>query len=49
MQEMMRKFWEDVIMNLLERFTSLQKDTAQQRYLMLLKKPAYLQNIPQNI
>lgn len=47
MQEMMRKFWEDVILHLLERFTALQKDTAEQRYLDLLEKPDLLQSIPQ--
>ena len=47
LQEMMRKFWEDVIINLLERFTALQRDSAEKRYLDLLNKPDYLQNIPQ--
>lgn len=47
MQEMMRKFWEDVIINLLERFTSLQTDSAEKRYLELLKKTDYLEAIPQ--
>lgn len=47
MQEMMRKFWEDVILHLLERFTALQRDTAEERYLDLLNKPEYLQAIPQ--
>lgn len=47
MQEMMRKFWEDVILHLLERFTALQRDTAEQRYLDLLEKPELLQSIPQ--
>ena len=47
MQEMMRKFWEDVILNLLERFTALQTDSAQKRYLELSKKPDYLETIPQ--
>ncbi len=47
MQEMMRKFWEDVILHLLSRFTALQKDTAEQRYLDLLEKPDLLQSIPQ--
>lgn len=47
MQEMMRKFWEDVILHLLERFTALQKNTAEQRYLDLLEKPELLQSIPQ--
>ncbi len=47
MQEMMRNFWEDVILNLVNRFTALQKDSAEQRYLDLLNKPAYLEAIPQ--
>jgi CRP-like cAMP-binding protein len=47
MQEVMRKFGEDVILNLLERFTALQRKSAEQRYLDLLKKPAFMQKIPQ--
>jgi CRP-like cAMP-binding protein len=47
MQEMMKNFLEDVVLNLINRFTSLQRDTAAQRYLDLLNKPAYLQKIPQ--
>jgi len=47
MQEMMRKFWEDVVINLVDRFTALQRDPAEKRYRDLLKKPAYLQKIPQ--
>ncbi len=47
MQEMMKNFLEDVVLNLINRFTSLQKDTAEKRYLHLLSKPAYLQKIPQ--
>lgn len=47
MQELMRIFWEDVILNLLNRFTALQKDSAEKRYLDLLAKPAYLETIPQ--
>jgi CRP/FNR family transcriptional regulator, anaerobic regulatory protein len=47
MQEMMRKFWEDVILNLINRFTALQKDSAEKRYLDLLNKPDYLETIPQ--
>ena len=47
MQEMMRKFWEDVILHLLERFTALQRDSAEQRYLDLLNRPELLQSIPQ--
>ena len=47
MQEMMRNFWEAVILNLINRFTALQKDSAEERYRDLLKKPAYLETIPQ--
>jgi CRP-like cAMP-binding protein len=47
MQEMMKNFLEDVVLNLINRFTSLQKDTAEKRYVDLLSKPAYLQKIPQ--
>lgn len=47
MQEMMRNFWEDVILNLIDRFTALQTDSAEKRYLDLLKKPAHLETIPQ--
>ena len=47
MQEMMRNFWEDVILNLINRFTALQKDSAEKRYMDLLNKPGYLQTIPQ--
>jgi CRP-like cAMP-binding protein len=46
-QEMMRNFWEDVILNLIDRFTALQKDSAEKRYLDLLQKPDYLATIPQ--
>lgn len=47
MQEMMRNFWEDVILNLISRFTALQADPAEKRYLDLLGKPDYLKTIPQ--
>ena len=47
MQEMMRNFWEDVILHLINRFTALQKDSAEKRYKDLLNKPGYLQTIPQ--
>jgi CRP-like cAMP-binding protein len=47
MQEMMRNFWEDVILNLISRFTALQTDSAEKRYLDLLSKPGYLNSIPQ--
>ena len=47
MQEMMRSFWEDSILTLIDRFSALQRDSAEQRYLHLLAKPPYLQKIPQ--
>ena len=47
MESIMRSFWEDVILNLLQRFTSLQKDSAETRYLNLVNQPNYLQRIPQ--
>lgn len=47
MQEMMRNFWEDVILNLVNRFTALQTDSAEKRYLDLLEKPDYFATIPQ--
>ena len=46
-QELMKNFWEDVILNLIYRFTSLQKNSAEERYLELLGKPDYLATIPQ--
>ncbi len=47
MERIMRTFWEDVILNLLKRFTALQKDSAEKRYLDLMDKPRYMQRIPQ--
>ncbi|QQL48804.1 Crp/Fnr family transcriptional regulator [Mucilaginibacter ginkgonis] len=47
MQEIMRNYWEDAMLNLLERFTALQRDAADKRYLDLLAKPTYMQKIPQ--
>lgn len=47
MQQMMRNFWEDVILNLIKRFTALQTDSAEKRYLDLLGKPDFLGTIPQ--
>lgn len=47
LQQLMRKYWEDVILHLLERFTALQRDDAEKRYLDLLDKPSLLQSIPQ--
>ncbi len=45
--EMMRLFLEDVVLNLIDRFTSLQRDSAEKRYKDLLNKPTYLQKVPQ--
>ena len=39
MQEMMRNFWEAVLLDLINRFTALEKDSAEKRYLDLLNKP----------
>jgi len=48
MQEMMRNFWEAVLLDLIGRFTALQKDSAEKRYLDLLNtQPDYLETIPQ--
>jgi len=46
MQVMMKNFWEDVILNIINRFTALQTDSAEKRYLDLLAKPPYLKSIP---
>lgn len=47
MHEMMRNFWEAVLLDLIDRFTALQRDSAEKRYLDLLNKPDYLETIPQ--
>jgi CRP-like cAMP-binding protein len=47
MQEMMRHFWEEVILTLVNRFTALQKDSAEKRWLDLLNTPDYHEKIPQ--
>lgn len=47
MQEMMRNFWEAVLLDLIGRFTALQKDSAEKRYLDLLNTTNYLETIPQ--
>lgn len=46
MQLMMKNFWEDVLLNLISRFTALQTDSAEKRYLDLLAKPPYMKSIP---
>ena len=47
MESIFRVFWEDVILNLLDRFTALQKYSAEKRYRNLMEKPKYMQRIPQ--
>lgn len=46
-QELMRKIWEAALVLIIPRFSSLQNDTAEKRYLDLLKNPALMQQIPQ--
>ena len=47
MQEMMRNFWEAVLLDLISRFTALETDTAEKRYKDLLNNTDYLGTIPQ--
>ena len=47
MYVLVKNFYEDVILHLLERFTALQTDSAEKRYLDLLLKPEYMAAIPQ--
>lgn len=42
-----RKVWEETIINIIDRLTAFQCQTADQRYLDLIKDPDYLQIIPQ--
>lgn len=44
---LLRHLWEEIMVHLIYRFTALQHDTAEQRYVALLKNPEYLQTIPQ--
>lgn len=46
-QEWMRKIWEAALVLVIPRFSSLQNDTAEKRYLDLLKNPELMQQIPQ--
>lgn len=46
-ERVIRIFWEDVILNLLKRLTTLQKDSAEKRYLNLMNQPKYLKRVPQ--
>ena len=47
MQEMMRNFWEAVLLDLISRFTALETDTAEKRYMDLLNNTDYLGTLPQ--
>ncbi len=40
-------FWQDVVQNLVNRLTSLQKYSAEERYLKLIENTDYLNQIPQ--
>jgi len=46
-QEFMRKLWEAALVLVIPRFSSLQNDTAEKRYLDLLKNQELMQQIPQ--
>ncbi len=47
LESIVRCFWEDVILSLLQRFTALQKDSAEDRYCNLINQDNYLQRVPQ--
>jgi len=47
MQEMMRNYWEAALLELINRFTALEKDSAEKRYLDLINNTDYLGTIPQ--
>ena len=47
LESIVRRFWEDVILNILQRFTALQKDSAEDRYISLINQSNYLQRVPQ--
>ena len=46
-QELMRKIWEAALVMVIPRFSSLQNDSAEKRYLDLLNNPELFQQIPQ--
>lgn len=46
-QELMRKIWEGALVMVIPRFSSLQNDTAEKRYLDLMKNPELMNQIPQ--
>ena len=43
----MRKIWEAALVAVIPRFSSLQNDTAEKRYLDLLQNPELMRQIPQ--
>jgi len=43
----MRNYWEAVLLDLISRFTALEKDSAEKRYLDLINNTDYLGTIPQ--
>ncbi|MCK6609293.1 MAG: hypothetical protein L6Q46_13490 [Flavobacterium sp.] len=43
----MRKIWEAALIMVIPRFSSLQNDTAEKRYLELMKNPELMRQIPQ--
>jgi len=47
MEAMMRNYWEAVLLDLISRFTALETDSAEKRYLDLINNTDYLGNIPQ--
>ena len=47
MQEMMRNYWEAVLLDLISRFTALETNSAEKRYLDLINNTDYLGTIPQ--
>ena len=46
-QELMRKIWEAALVMVIPRFSSLQNDTAEKRYLDLMRNPELIREIPQ--
>jgi len=47
MNEMMRNFWEAVLLDLISRFTAMETDPAEKRYKDLLNNTNYLERLPQ--
>ncbi len=47
LDQLFKKYWLDVVQTLINRLTSLQKYTAEERYLQLMEDTHYLHRIPQ--